>query len=188
MTLVGSSASTITTAFFGTACMGISAMATAIIITPFRLVQRIDLIRGEKGEPLLELRARRMVPFIGDWVLGEKCVTASPEDITISKPLTATRVSWTSWPMSEARAWTFGNDGVRSTIDFAGVQRAVAKMFMREGMVHLRVGTANWKVDLVRAFLLEDGRPLMKVVTVDQGARNSLWDLGAMALAARRKA
>nr|OQO15466.1 hypothetical protein B0A51_17465 [Rachicladosporium sp. CCFEE 5018] len=186
--LVSSSALTIVTTIFGAACMAISAMATVIVATPFRLVQRIDIIRGPNGEPLLEYKARRMVPFIGDWVLGEKTLTASPKDVTINKSLDAISATWTSWPMSEARAWTYGNNGVRTTINFAGVQRAVAKMFTREGMLHLRVGNANWKIDLVKGFLLEDGRPLMKIITVDKDAKRSLYDYAAMALVARRKA
>ncbi|KAK6432467.1 hypothetical protein LTR95_011366, partial [Oleoguttula sp. CCFEE 5521] len=186
--LVSSSASSIVTTIFGAACMAISAMATVILATPFRLVQRMDLIRGPNGEPLLEYKARRMVPFIGDWVLGEKTFTASPKDVTINKSLGAISVTWTSWPMSEARAWTCGNNGVRLKIDFGGVQRAVAKMFTREGMLHLSVGNANWKIDLVKGFLLEDGRPLMKIITVDKGGKSSLYDLAAMALTARRKA
>ena len=56
------------------------------------------------------------------------------------------------------------------------VWQDVRRMFLRDGMAYVRIeGYGNWKLDLQGCALLDGGKPLERVMVVEEGFDRSWW-------------
>jgi hypothetical protein len=157
-------------------CLASSAIATSIVITPYRLVKSISIVRAAEKQAMIRVKGTRFFPFTKQAVFD-----VAPGELMIDSNVTmATRKArtWYSVPMKNARAWTEGtlkrpgadegNALTRLNRRMLNIGPAmssqVKKMFSRYGMAYVRVKGNNWKMDLEGCEMLENGEVLMKLV------------------------
>lgn len=159
-------------------CLASSAIATAVVTTPHRLVKSISIVKTAEKQAMLRVKGTTFLPFTKQVVFE-----VAPGKLTIDHDVTMDTAikSGTRWwyvPMENAKVWTEGNLKRPDAIEGNAFQRLnrrmlnsgpamfsqVKKMFNRNGMAYVRVEESNWKMDLENSELLENGEVLMKFV------------------------
>jgi hypothetical protein len=157
-------------------CFFVSAISAAIAITPHHLVKSISIVRTAEKEVVLRVKGTTYFPFrrpaLYDLTPGELMI-----DSNVTMTLDASGRQWWGVPLKNGKAWTEGRIQ-RPDIEGNAFQRLnrallniwpstrsqVKKMFNREGMAYVRIGSGNWKMDLEGCEILEEGSVLMKLV------------------------
>lgn len=156
-------------------CVVTSAMASACMMTAFNLVKTISVARADDNQAVLRVKATRFLPFI-----KPKVIDIVPGQIMIDMDVTmdeTTARKWYGVPLKNARAWTEGKianpDEPRGNFiqkfnhhllnAWPATKSHVKKMFNREGLAYARIGSHNYKLDLERCEILENGSVLMKM-------------------------
>jgi hypothetical protein len=157
-------------------CMLTSAIASAVFITPHHLVKSISIARTAEKEVVLRVKGTRFSPFMKPAVFD-----VAPGDLMIDSNVAMTLEEsgeWMTVPLKNVKSWTEGGlqrpDAIKGNAFQRLNQRMLnigpaifshtRKMFNREGMAYLRIGSSNWKMDLSKCEILENGSVLMKLV------------------------
>lgn len=171
-------------------CFISSGMASAIMLTPHHLVKSISLVRTAEKEAVMRINGTSFFPFIKprvmDLVPGKMMV-----DSNVTMSLETTK-QWWGVPLQNGKAWTQG--GLRRPGEPEGNAIAklnksllnispaafsqVRKMFNRDGMAYVRIGSSNWKMDLEGCEILENGSVLMRMVK-EGAVRTNLMSMAA---------
>jgi hypothetical protein len=157
-------------------CMLTSAIASAVFITPHHLVKSISIARTAEKEVVLRVKGTRFSPFMKQAVFD-----VAPGDLMIDTDVAMTLEEsgeWMTVPLTNVKPWTEGSlqrpDEIKGNAFQKLNQRMLnigpaifsqtRKMFNREGMAYVRIGNSNWKMDLSKCEILENGSVLMKLV------------------------
>lgn len=173
-------------------------MGFAITMAPVRLLRSARLVRaGVGGESaVLQFEGKRPLPF-----LPNKKFAVPLGNVWADRNVPMSLRTWHDVPIKNADLWTEGllpNPGTEhfrnlgffqklvymSASIMPAIQKNVRRMFNREGMVYLRIGAHNWKMDLQGCEILEAGGPMMKLVEHDPAVRGTLYDAIRRAIAA----
>jgi hypothetical protein len=169
-------------------CMLTSAIASAVFITPHHLVKSISIARTAEKEVVLRVKGTRFSPFMKPAVFD-----VAPGDLMIDSNVAMTLEEsgeWMTVPLKNVKSWTEGGlqrpDAIKGNAFQRLNQRMLnigpaifshtRKMFNREGMAYLRIGSSNWKMDLSKCEILENGSVLMKLVR-EGAVRTNLADM-----------
>lgn len=168
--------------------------ATAFFLAPQKMIRTVSLVKVKDVVGLPEARLRfemkhplpilQRLPFVKS-SRGGGGIEAPLNKVFLDRQVAAQDLSYFSIPMDQAEAFTSAyldpparpkrgilarvGDFNRSLINIGPtLWQDVRRMFLRDGMAYVRItGHGNWKIDLQGSELLDDGRPLEKVMVVD---------------------
>ena len=178
-------------------CLASSAIATAIVITPHRLIKSISIVRVAEKQAMLRVKGTTYLPF-----LKQSVYDVAPGKLIVDSDVAMTlgsgRRGWYYVPMDNARVWTDGTLKRPDEIEGNAFQKLnrrmlnvgpamfsqVKKMFQRTGFLYLQVGGKNWKMDLETCEILENGEVLMKLIR-EARIRNDLMAIVAQKVAGK---
>lgn len=185
-----------------TVALFFAVFAATFFVAPQKMIRTVSLVKVTDVVGMPEARLRfeikhplpifQRLPFIKKQFYGDS-IEAPLSRIFLDRNVAAQDLSYTSVPMDQASAFTssyFSPQPApkRSILSRLGAfNRAlvnmwptlwqdVRRMFLRDGMAYVRItGHGNWKIDLQGAEMLDDGRPLEKVMVVDTQFDRSYW-------------
>lgn len=166
-----------------------ASMGFAITMAPVRLLRSVRLVRTGGEEMALHFEGKRPLPFV-----PYKQFTEPLGYIWSDRSVPMSLNSWHEVPLKNADLWTEGllpNPTLQHFKELSFFQKLVhlsanimpalkknvSRMFNREGMVYLRVGRQNWKLDLQGCEILDAGKPLMQLVEHDPAVRGTIYDV-----------
>ncbi|KAK3117647.1 hypothetical protein LTR53_000775 [Teratosphaeriaceae sp. CCFEE 6253] len=155
----------------------VSIFGTVILLAPTKLVRTISL-RGMAGEavnavagdtavrPMLRVEIRTPLPF-----MKPKFITLPPSRAFLDRKVAAVDMNLASISLAFARPWTAtASTPAQSPKRFA-FMRDIRRICYREGFAYLRCeGRGTFKLDLQYCELLDQGRPLDRLVSAEDVA------------------
>lgn len=160
-------------------CMGIT-----MLVTTMRTIQSVRLIRTPDQELKLRFDTKWRIYF---W--EPKRIEVSIDQVSADRRISDTdtayfavnledRFKWTEWADNHPPSFSVGGflrSMKEGLANFASVTaRDVGRMFLRRGMMTVRIDDKNWKMDLWHAQLLDQGKVFASLVREDQEIKNSV--------------
>lgn len=165
-------------------------MGTACILAPMKMIKSVAIISAN-GSRTLRLEIKRALPFMKPDILEtpaskvalDRNVPGFTEDIRINNIRIQEAKSFTEKYFSNSRE-AFQSGGVLGALSsfnrsllsaWPATKREIRRMFTRDQMAYVRVeGNGNFKLDLQECSLLDQGRPLERIISTDPGERPSV--------------
>ena len=164
-------------------------MGCALATAPLRLLRSVRIVRVGSDTAALQFTGKRPFPLIPDKTWSMKLGNVW-SDQNIPKSLrTGHSVRfenadlWTNGQLTNPASEHFKSLGLFQKFVHisAGVmpslKRNVRRMFNREGMVYLRIGSQNWKLDLQGCEILESGEPLNNLIEYDPAVKGTIYSM-----------
>lgn len=172
-------------------CLASAGMGAALLLTPHRLIKTISLVRTAEHTTMLRVHGTRFLPFMKPTVMDVAPGQLMIESVAHLHP----GRGWYTIPMKNSSDWTQGKLTRPDAIHGNAFQRLkqrmlnispttfslVRKMFNRDGMMYVRIGTNNWKMDLEGCEILESGQVLARLVR-EGAVRTSLASMATKGL------
>ncbi|KAM3415829.1 hypothetical protein BST61_g9336 [Cercospora zeina] len=174
-----------------------AAFGTTFILAPMKMIKSITAIRqhtwtpGFRADVPWTMQVEIKVPFP---FMRTKSVELYPKDMALDRDLPAAseNVGFTSHDIKSSEWFTAlyysgrleqKRGSALSRFNSAlinawpGIRRDVARMFLRDHMAYMRIkGAGNYKLDVQNCHMLDDGRVLHKLISVDADAKaGSAW-------------
>ncbi|KAF2172313.1 hypothetical protein M409DRAFT_50031 [Zasmidium cellare ATCC 36951] len=166
-------------------------IGTTFILAPMKMIKSIAIVT-QNGGRILRFEVKRKLPFMKPDIM-ETPVSKVVLDRGISSASTNVKIH--NVPLSEAKAFTESylsksqdashNGGVLSRLSsfnkslvnaWPAFKRDIGRMWLRESMAYVRIeGNGNFKVDLQGCSLLDEGKPLQKLINIDPDQKQSVW-------------
>lgn len=163
----------------------------AFFLAPLKMIKTVSLLSATQrgAQQCLQIESK---PFFRPLPFGAKTMTIPLTDVFINRAVAATDVRFGSVTLKDGVAFTqhyatqhqrpkaplsarFRHFNKALLTFFPALLRDIRRMFFRDGMAYIRIeGHGNWKLDLQGAELLDDGRPLEKLVQVEREATRGL--------------
>lgn len=168
--------------------LGVTAIGTAFLLAPTKLIRTIKLVPGltSAQAPSFEFQIQRALPF-----LRPDKLEAPISSVSITRRVVGEDINPLSVPLKEAPSFIerFGaakrgaklppNPEIPTAPRYGvikGFKREVRRMFLRDQMAYINVsGYGLFKMDLQGGLLLEGGRPLMSLATIEAGNARNLF-------------
>ncbi|KAF2212346.1 hypothetical protein CERZMDRAFT_97622 [Cercospora zeae-maydis SCOH1-5] len=174
-----------------------AAFGTTFLLAPMKMIKSITAIRqqtsnrGFRAEVPWNLQVEVKMPFP---FVKPKSRDVYPKDVALDRnlPAASENVGFTSHDIKNSEWFTAlyysgkleekrgsalsrFNSGLINL--WPGIKRDVRRMFLRDHMAYLRIkGAGNYKLDVQNCHMLDDGRVLHRLVSVDADAKaGSAW-------------